>query len=118
MEVESEKAPVQEQQVLVQEGIKEPGQELQVVQEEIKEPTQEQQEVEDETEAVKQDVEMKEEEVPERFEPEDMLSAEEEKQLSERFPNARYRDNANAPTVTKYKIKWEGKVCNSTFISS
>lgn len=50
--------------------------------------------------------------------PEEMLSEEEEKLLSSSFPKVRYKDNMGVPTVTKYKIKWEGKVSYRSFASN
>lgn len=57
------------------------------------------------------ETEVKQEEVkPEEFTAESMLSEEDERELTRRFPEVRYKENLNVPTVTKYKIKWEGKV--------
>lgn len=47
----------------------------------------------------------------EEVKPEDLLSEEEEKELNRRFPLVTYKNGGtNVPLVTKYKIKWEGKV--------
>jgi hypothetical protein len=59
-----------------------------------------------------------------KYEPEvmaegDMLSPEEEKDIARRFPHVKFLDaeGKTVPIVTKYRIKWEGKVSDNNEIT-
>lgn len=112
LEVKAEEMKVEEAKAEpVNEEAQPKMEEANVVQEEAKEQAPIKEEVKEEVQ--QQHVVVEKEEVK----PEDLLSEEEEKELKRRFPLVTYKNGGtNVPLVTKYKIKWEGRV--STSVSS